>query len=328
MAATAKNDKVVLMICMAYTSTDEIVHAVQKSYSEKKGDIRHHEIDKELPIKLVDLEKHIYMVVAPDPDILVRTFGETRLSNFLFWQTRFCLCQLYSPNALWLDISLRHLEIKAIDCMVWAGLEYGYFQLYNYGCALVKSVLQTLPSYLIQFTINDCVAVRCCLGVGTKVLRDRFESNELVKNERFYLSHFVFMDFLVVSVEDTDHWTEGSDHFDVFALETDGDDHKDYESINCEELSLEELYSQLVSQLKKLNNQKQSFSGQLKTCEQNRLIAVENVKLGEIEIEKLQLELTSSQQKLEVFYHGAINIDKILSMSKNGSEKRGLGFEE
>ncbi|KAF6140617.1 hypothetical protein GIB67_013910 [Kingdonia uniflora] len=49
---------------------------------------------------------------------------------------------------------------------------------------------------------------------------------------------------------------ESSDHFDVFVLETDGDDHKDYESDNCEELSLEELYSQLVSQLEKLKNEK------------------------------------------------------------------------
>ncbi|KAF6139697.1 hypothetical protein GIB67_002502 [Kingdonia uniflora] len=122
--------------------------------------------------------------------------------------------------------------------------------------------------------------------------------------------------------------SSGSDHFDVFALKTDGDDHKDYESDNCEELSLEEVYSQLVSQLEKLKNEKQSLSGQLKTCEQNRLIAVEKVKLGEIEIEKLILELTSTQQKLEVFYHGAKNIDKILSMSKNGSDKRGLGFDE
>ncbi|KAF6175878.1 hypothetical protein GIB67_003366 [Kingdonia uniflora] len=98
MVVTAKNDNVVLMICMAYTSTDEIVHDVQESYNDKKGDIRHHEIGKELPIKLADLEKHMYMVVAPNPNILVRTSGENRLSNFLLWQTIFC--QLYSPNAL------------------------------------------------------------------------------------------------------------------------------------------------------------------------------------------------------------------------------------
>ncbi|KAF6136688.1 hypothetical protein GIB67_018691 [Kingdonia uniflora] len=158
MAATAKNDKAVLMICVAYTSTDEIVHAVQESYNEKKDDIRHHEIDKELPIKLADLEKHMYIAVAPDPDILVRTSGETRLSNFLLWQTTFC--QLYSPNALWPEISLRNLEIEAIDCMVWAGLEYGYFQLYNYGCALVKSGAFSISVELGRTKWVHCSAIR------------------------------------------------------------------------------------------------------------------------------------------------------------------------
>ncbi|KAL2327256.1 hypothetical protein Fmac_020683 [Flemingia macrophylla] len=43
-------------------------------------------------IKLVDIEKHMYMAVAPDPDILIRTSGEARLSNFLLWQTRPFVC--------------------------------------------------------------------------------------------------------------------------------------------------------------------------------------------------------------------------------------------
>ncbi|EXC35248.1 Dehydrodolichyl diphosphate synthase 6 [Morus notabilis] len=42
---------------------------------------------KLLSIKLVDVEKHMYMGVAPDPDILVRSSGETRLSNFLLCQS-------------------------------------------------------------------------------------------------------------------------------------------------------------------------------------------------------------------------------------------------
>ncbi|KAF6167945.1 hypothetical protein GIB67_027723 [Kingdonia uniflora] len=120
MAATAKNDKDVFMICVAYTSTDEIVHAVQESYNEKKDDIRHHEIDKELPIKLADLEKHMYMAVAPDLNILVRTS----------------------------------------DCMVWAGLEYGYFQLYNYGCALVKSGACSISVELRRTKWVHCSAIR------------------------------------------------------------------------------------------------------------------------------------------------------------------------
>lgn len=65
-------------------------------------------------VKLVDIEKNMYMAVAPDPDILIRTSGEARLSNFLLWQTS--TCPLYAPTALWPEIGLRHL--------VWAVLNF------------------------------------------------------------------------------------------------------------------------------------------------------------------------------------------------------------
>ncbi|XVF16022.1 hypothetical protein REPUB_Repub09cG0205900 [Reevesia pubescens] len=59
--------------------------------------------EKHHAIKLVDVEKHMYMAVAPDPDILIRSSGETRLSNFLLWQTSHC--PLYSPAVLWPEIA-------------------------------------------------------------------------------------------------------------------------------------------------------------------------------------------------------------------------------
>ncbi|CAA2989502.1 dehydrodolichyl diphosphate synthase 6-like [Olea europaea subsp. europaea] len=128
MKATANNNKSILLICVAYTSTDEITHAAQEAIEEKWGEIpesseasmaQNGEISQEKheghrTIKLADIERHIYMGVAPDPDILVRTSGETRLSNFLLWQSSTCL--LYSPKALWPEIGLRHL--------VWAVLNF------------------------------------------------------------------------------------------------------------------------------------------------------------------------------------------------------------
>ncbi|KAF8377441.1 hypothetical protein HHK36_030818 [Tetracentron sinense] len=122
MLATADNTNAVLLVCVAYTSTNEIVHAIAESYKEKQGksqDLNSNgvcsnegvgvdETDQEKNrIKLSDLEKHMYMAVAPDPDILVRTSGETRLSNFLMWQSTYC--HLYSPEALWPEIGLQHL---------------------------------------------------------------------------------------------------------------------------------------------------------------------------------------------------------------------------
>ncbi|OMP12223.1 Di-trans-poly-cis-decaprenylcistransferase-like protein [Corchorus olitorius] len=121
MLATAKNSRAVLSICVAYTSTNEIVHAVQESFEEKWDEITvlnssgagyglislggNEQDEGDHLIKLTDIEKHMYMAVAPDPDIIIRTSGETRLSNFLLWQSAHCY--LYSPQVLWPEIGLR-----------------------------------------------------------------------------------------------------------------------------------------------------------------------------------------------------------------------------
>lgn len=130
MVATANNSRGVLSICLAYTSTDEIVHAVQESCEEKWDEIsilntsgagyglvnleENEKGVKENIVKLTDIERHMYMAVAPDPDILIRTSGETRLSNFLLWQSAYCC--LYSPSVLWPEIGFRHF--------VWAILNF------------------------------------------------------------------------------------------------------------------------------------------------------------------------------------------------------------
>ncbi|XP_027347288.1 dehydrodolichyl diphosphate synthase 6-like [Abrus precatorius] len=87
------------------TSRNELIERAEEG-KYKQGEVRF--------IKVVDIEKHMYMAVAPDPDILIRTSGEARLSNFLLWQTS--TCPLYAPTALWPEIGLRHL--------VWAVLNF------------------------------------------------------------------------------------------------------------------------------------------------------------------------------------------------------------
>ncbi|CAN1828838.1 Dehydrodolichyl diphosphate synthase 6 [Linum perenne] len=118
MKATAHNTKCVLLICIAYTSYDEIVHSVRESCRDKLEEER-----CSSEIKVDDIEKHMYMAVAPDPDILLRSSGEMRLSNYLLWQTTYCT--LYSPKALWPEISLWHV--------VWGILKfqrsYDYFEM-------------------------------------------------------------------------------------------------------------------------------------------------------------------------------------------------------
>ncbi|KAG8477773.1 hypothetical protein CXB51_027727 [Gossypium anomalum] len=89
MLATAKNSKAVLSICVAYTFTNEIMHAVQESCEEKWDEITllnssgagyglislggYEQDEMDHLIKLTDIEKHMYMAASPDPDIIIRT---------------------------------------------------------------------------------------------------------------------------------------------------------------------------------------------------------------------------------------------------------------
>ncbi|GKV23791.1 hypothetical protein SLEP1_g33486 [Rubroshorea leprosula] len=82
---TTGYSKVVLTICIAYTSSNEIVHAVRESYEEKCNPIE--DQTKDVSLDLVDIEKPMYMAITLDPDIVIRMSGESRLSNFLLWQS-------------------------------------------------------------------------------------------------------------------------------------------------------------------------------------------------------------------------------------------------
>ncbi|XWS63191.1 hypothetical protein CRYUN_Cryun06bG0074600 [Craigia yunnanensis] len=106
-AITVNNSNAFLTLCVAYTSTDKIIHAIQKSCEEKWAENRESRCVGCGVINLVDIEKQMYMAIAPDPDIVIRTSDENRLSNFLLWQS--VRSYLFSTSALWPDISYWHL---------------------------------------------------------------------------------------------------------------------------------------------------------------------------------------------------------------------------
>ncbi|KAH9620222.1 hypothetical protein KSS87_014449 [Heliosperma pusillum] len=126
MAETAGNSKAVLSICIAYTSTNEIMNAVQQSCEEKWDELKildscgaAYGVTKNI-VDLVDVERNMFMKVAPSPDIIVRTSGESRLSNFLLWQSSCSI--LYSPSIFWPEIGFRHLS--------WAILKFQRYRSY------------------------------------------------------------------------------------------------------------------------------------------------------------------------------------------------------
>ena len=104
---TASNTGIGFQIAINYGSRDEIVRAVRKAAMKVKEeglnpeDITENTISDELDTCGI-----------PDPDLLIRTGGEERISNFLLWQTAYS--ELYFCDAAWPDFSKAELE-KAID---------------------------------------------------------------------------------------------------------------------------------------------------------------------------------------------------------------------
>ena len=99
--ATKNNSKYCLNIALAYTSRQEMCAAIETvSKGVASGHIRTEDINELL------LEKCLYTAGSQDPDLLIRTSGETRLSDLLMWQTG--LSYLYFMKALWPQISIWH----------------------------------------------------------------------------------------------------------------------------------------------------------------------------------------------------------------------------
>lgn len=98
MTATAGNDGMWLNLALSYGARTEIVEAVKKIAGEvKSGTIEPASITPEL------ISQHLYTADIPDPELLIRTSGEFRLSNFLLWQIAYS--ELHVTPTLWPDLT-------------------------------------------------------------------------------------------------------------------------------------------------------------------------------------------------------------------------------
>ena len=96
MAATAGGTRLTLTLALSYGARQEILHAVETIVAENKNAALTHDF----------FAQHLYTKTLPDPDIILRTGGEYRLSNFLLWQSAYS--ELMFMDVLWPDFSAEH----------------------------------------------------------------------------------------------------------------------------------------------------------------------------------------------------------------------------
>jgi undecaprenyl diphosphate synthase len=96
---TKNNTGLTLCLAFDYGARDEMVQAVRRIAG---AGIPGSDIDESV------LARYLYLPEVPDPDLIIRTGGETRLSNFLLWQAAYS--ELYFTPVLWPDFGLKDIE--------------------------------------------------------------------------------------------------------------------------------------------------------------------------------------------------------------------------
>ncbi len=95
---TEGNSGLTLNLALSYGGRDEIVHALRKIVHQSKKE----EIDEDL------INKNLWTAGLPDPDLIIRTGGEKRLSGFLIWQAAYA--ELYFSSKYWPDFDKKDFK--------------------------------------------------------------------------------------------------------------------------------------------------------------------------------------------------------------------------
>ena len=103
-----KNDGLVLCLALNYGGRDEIVDAARGiGRAVQEGNLHPDQIDAEL------FSRYLYAPEAGDPDLLIRTGGDVRVSNFLLWQISYT--ELWVTPVMWPDFTVEHLKSAIAD---------------------------------------------------------------------------------------------------------------------------------------------------------------------------------------------------------------------
>ncbi|GEB30914.1 MULTISPECIES: isoprenyl transferase [Brevibacillus] len=107
-ARTQNNQGLQLCFAMNYGGRDEIVKAVSVLASKvKAGELDPQDLDEEA------ISRYLYTSDIPDPDLLIRTSGEIRLSNFMLWQLAYT--ELWFTDVLWPDFTREHFYQAIVE---------------------------------------------------------------------------------------------------------------------------------------------------------------------------------------------------------------------
>lgn len=107
---TAKNDSMTMVVALSYSSRWEILNATKKMVKEAlESGSTYEQIEDKLTEE--NFEKHLETSFMPDPELLIRTGGELRISNYLLWQIAYS--ELYFCDTFWPDFNEEDLH-KAI----------------------------------------------------------------------------------------------------------------------------------------------------------------------------------------------------------------------
>ena len=106
--ATASNDAMTLVLALSYSARWEITNAVKEiSKAVEKGTLQHSEITEGL------ISSYLCTHDIPDPELMIRTSGEHRISNFLLWQLSYA--ELYFTDKMWPDFRKEDLYEAILD---------------------------------------------------------------------------------------------------------------------------------------------------------------------------------------------------------------------
>lgn len=115
--STAEGDKLTLVLAFDYSSRDEIMRAArQLAERVAKGELQSGDITEQ------SISENLYTADIPDPDFIIRTSGECRLSNFLLWQASYA--EMYFPQTLWPDFREEEFD-KAMEVYAERDRRYG-----------------------------------------------------------------------------------------------------------------------------------------------------------------------------------------------------------